>query len=822
MSVRTAEANEFPEEERPSNEDQAIDADLPSFVGPQAPLERIAESLEMVARSGIGREHRLRLQLLDHFRKLNSTLGEFVGFLGDAAPNARKAFEKAGEMGKVENLNRRDSLPQSSFMVAKWDEWAKACADLAAKSLGIVEALEHFSSDDEQEEILEALSDTQDPIELANRVEGLQAKFAGVERVVTAMHDYILELPKVVRTLVRAVQTTHQHLVERFGSEEEEKKDDDGDSFSLRDLFKPEAPPKFDVPIYKNNPHLTAFLAELTEQIPVETQDNQKNASALEDFKQILVSLGDKQILEWAQTQQMYMRVARVIQNTHAFCVRAFEALEQSGVRACFNQEPGRASSDYERKMRDAMNRSSGAAKSKDAFQAFDSQPLIDAVRNFKPYGKQTPTQGDDADPAKDTDDSKRDVRDAKFVEIFAKLEALLESLSKGESPKAVEPEIQELIELKKGVAKPKDKRSSAQLTRDRKLGVFAYEPTQGALGKISLRRVATENVRYDDVIGASWRAVEQLLEPMARHGELGHLYSYGTQRGKQNHNMLVLGPYGCGKNMFLRALQADPRTVSIKMTYDRLVTPWAHQSESNARLLYEYAHQRRIQHDKPTVICWDEFDTLFGDPRRRSNGGITEGNDAKIKKTLQSIWDGDTIFEGVSTIALSNAPGAIPPPIYRRFGHVVVIKPLEEQERVDLIKGLLSGIPTEHGFYDAVDWESYLERSEFATGDLLGKIYDRVFRGYIDKLEATDQSALKTANDRFRDLAESGKPIGGPERLEVFTDACPGVVLSPREFNDASERVLGLAVNIHQMEQTQLFYEKVEERMAQAFKRVE
>jgi SpoVK/Ycf46/Vps4 family AAA+-type ATPase len=396
----------------------------------------------------------------------------------------------------------------------------------------------------------------------------------------------------------------------------------------------------------------------------------------------------------------MYMRLGRVVEHTHAALLSAVVAADAFHLAGLLDRDPMRPGHLYDRVLQETQRSVPSATLDNTTFKQFDSSSTRSFLAKFQPY-RTGATSGTKTDESEATEPS--DPKSERHLEIFAKLERLLERLSEKTpsiSGEQLEQEINELRELKKDLAKGEEKRSTARLARDKKLGTYAFEPQQGQLGALTFNRVPTDNVSYDSVVGKSWRTVQEKLEPLIRHGELGYLYNFGSMRGRQNNNMLIIGPYGCGKNMFLRALMADPRTIGVKVTLDRLASVWHAQSERNTRKVFELAHEKRVQLDKPAVIGWDEFDSLYSTGR---GGSVSDSIGEKMQKILQSVLDGDTIYEGVNLVALTNKPASIPPPIYRRFAHVVVIKPLEDAERISLLRSMMAGVPVADDFESSV-----------------------------------------------------------------------------------------------------------------------
>ena len=83
-----------------------------------------------------------------------------------------------------------------------------------------------------------------------------------------------------------------------------------------------------------------------------------------------------------------------------------------------------------------------------------------------------------------------------------------------------------------------------------------------------------------------------------------------------------------------------------------------------------------------------------------------------------------------------TNNPDRIPMPMIRRFSFVSIIGELNQEDRVYLLKHFMNFMPLNGAFTNAV-WTDIAKHLEGATGDVIRKICDNVWRKYMSEFVA-------------------------------------------------------------------------------------
>lgn len=629
-----------------------------------------------------------------------------------------------------------------------------------------------------------------------------------------ALREVIDAFPKWSKEIAGAVKSGVATLHDRYALHDEEEKKRKDDPFAM--FFAREGK-RANVPLYKGNFLLTAILSSLVDSIPRKRergQDEELDDLEVSGFASNMIAYSDPVILGAVRGRVFYAGLADFLESVTELLKDADEELRQSNVVEIRRQNPMQRTEGYSALVNEAR-KSEGPSMDMAEFARFGLSVELSFLRTFNPARPEKAIEKPEETAPSD--------RDKIYLDLYERIEARLDESAKGnplekktilDFYEGLKEWILELVNVKAGLEDASHERARGRLRRDRAEGNFAFSAAKGEWGGLDLERVPTEDVRYEDVIGASWQSVAEKLGPLLGYSELGFVYSAMSARGRSNNNMLIVGPYGCGKNMFMRALLSDRRVIGIRMTTDRIDSMWHSVSENNARALSEQAYAKSQEYGKPALICWDEFDSLFG---RRGAGmaSVSSEISEKMQKVLQSVLDGDTVYEGVSLVGLTNEPQRIPVPVYRRFRNVEVIQSLTPAERYQLITKMLGSLPLQEGFEGGVDWDAFAASTEFASGDLLGKIYDEAYLHHF--LPACTSEALEAVNADAKEMVHGGKVVRPGDRVRIFRKHTD-VVITPAMFSTASATVLGKLEIQQAMKQQAQFYQDIEPLIAEAF----
>lgn len=311
------------------------------------------------------------------------------------------------------------------------------------------------------------------------------------------------------------------------------------------------------------------------------------------------------------------------------------------------------------------------------------------------------------------------------------------------------------------------------------------YVGRTGRIGEFYSEREPAPRIRYKDVAGASFDAAKAHVEEVISIASFPHTLQASAPRGSIKSNILLIGPYGCGKTEFARAVAGDPRVIGLYVGVSDVLTAYMHESVKNVKRVWEEAKRLRqaSRRTKPVAVVLDEFDGWF----ERGDLGFRMGDVAQMERTLQETMDGLVEYEGVFSIALTNRPGSIPDAILRRFKYVNIVGQLTDQERMGLFRKFLSrGMPLSRDIGQA-DYQRWAAQLKDAPGDVLGKVADEVHFKLMSDYRHTGPRGAKGLE---RILAKRSKENGSLGRSDYAlvkrTLAASGHVVT-RENIDAA-----------------------------------
>jgi len=342
------------------------------------------------------------------------------------------------------------------------------------------------------------------------------------------------------------------------------------------------------------------------------------------------------------------------------------------------------------------------------------------------------------------------------------------------------------------------------------------YVGKGGQLGSLEIEREPAPKITYSDVAGASFIKAKENVDEVVKVASHGHTMRLSAPRGDVRSNLLLIGPYGCGKSEMAKAVGADPRIIGLVVSAADLLTAYMHESVKNIKRMYEHAKdlRRQSRYTKPVGIILDEFDRLFS-----YGEGVHAAYDGKrMEGVLQETMDGVVGYEGVFILALTNVPNGVPQPILRRFKYVDVVGQLTKDERAELFrKFLVRGLPIS----DGVTQEDYLRWAEQmvdAPGDVLGKVADEVHFKFVreltdnhpSKIAGIERSLARRLREReanAKDYEFTRKALGSYREIGAveITNALDSVLHQPQVqmqidaarqvYRDAEDVLKGLAV---------------------------
>ena len=219
-----------------------------------------------------------------------------------------------------------------------------------------------------------------------------------------------------------------------------------------------------------------------------------------------------------------------------------------------------------------------------------------------------------------------------------------LESLAKESAMNALR-RIRPQIDLESDEI-PADVLDSLQVTeRDFKEALKGIEPS-------ALREVFVEvpDVTWDQVGGLE-DTKERLRETIQWPLDYPEVFDALDMQAAKG--VLLYGPPGTGKTLMAKAVanESDSNFISIKGP--ELLSKWVGESEKGVREVFSKARE-----NAPTVVFFDEIDSIAGERGRGSGGGSEVGE--RVVSQLLTELDGLEELEDVVVVATSNRPDLI------------------------------------------------------------------------------------------------------------------------------------------------------------------
>lgn len=316
---------------------------------------------------------------------------------------------------------------------------------------------------------------------------------------------------------------------------------------------------------------------------------------------------------------------------------------------------------------------------------------------------------------------------------------------------------VEKAVKLKSKAEESLHTKKSHELDIDKKKDNEFYVGVSGKLGEFGFAREPAPKTKYRDVYGKSFDGVKSHVGYLADYQDCMHLYSALAPRGKIKSNIILIGPYGCGKTEMIRAIAGDPKFIGAEVNVTDLLTAWFGEFQKNVDRVWDAADELRKNSgdNKLVLLLMDEFDAWFNGSR----GHWVDSTFQQVQKALQIKLDGVVDYPGVITVGLTNEPAKIPLAIYRRFKYVDIVGELLPEERVQLLKHFLqNSMPLSHGFRK-VDYNRWSEQLEGATGDVIGKVVDNLYESFMKKFKSEHPKEGKKLNSYAKRALEKDEP---------------------------------------------------------------
>ncbi len=227
-------------------------------------------------------------------------------------------------------------------------------------------------------------------------------------------------------------------------------------------------------------------------------------------------------------------------------------------------------------------------------------------------------------------------------------------------------------------------------------------------------------NANLDDIVGSGFKEVKKFISSIEDAAQWNNLFlATSPSKTTDKANVLLIGPMGCGKTEIFRAVGSDKNSISVSVQGSDFNTCWKGEMEKNPKRLFEGAVKLHKESNRHVHILIDEVDSVMNSDR-----GFGETN---LTLEFQILMDGVVHYPKISIWGATNNPMRIPMPMIRRFSKVLIVGELDSDDRITLLKHFSSFLPRE--VFSDKDWKTLADRLEGATGDVVRKIIDYIWR---------------------------------------------------------------------------------------------
>lgn len=245
------------------------------------------------------------------------------------------------------------------------------------------------------------------------------------------------------------------------------------------------------------------------------------------------------------------------------------------------------------------------------------------------------------------------------------------------------------------------------------------------APGALTVAPGTRPTVNLDEIFGSGYADIRSHVEHIEATAKWHDLFvATSPSKTADKSNVLMIGPQGCGKTEVLRGVGAYKNAVGIFAVGSDFNTCWSGEAEKNPKRLFEAAVKLQKESGKHVHILLDEIDDILADDERAQKKHVN------LRLQFQQLMDGVVHYSRITIWGSTNNVERIPMPMIRRFSKVAIVGELDQADRVKTLRHFVEHMPTAD--YTDEAWEAQARKLEGATGDVIRKVVDYVWRGKI------------------------------------------------------------------------------------------
>lgn len=249
-----------------------------------------------------------------------------------------------------------------------------------------------------------------------------------------------------------------------------------------------------------------------------------------------------------------------------------------------------------------------------------------------------------------------------------------------------------------------------------------------------------------DDIRGSGFAELKKFFKDVKVTDSFRDLFcATSPSKTTDKSNVLLIGPPGAGKTLALKSVGCDDDSIAVFAQGSDFLTCWKGEAEKNPKRLFEAGVKLQKESSRHVHFLIDEIDSVLNNDRHPG--------ETNLSLEFQILMDGVVQYNGLSLWGATNFPERIPTALLRRFHKVLLVGELEKSDIVELLKHYVGFMPTRS--FSTEDWETAAERLNGATGDIVRKVADNIWR---QKMSQFTQQHETQANDLVKWLNRNDK----------------------------------------------------------------
>ena len=311
--------------------------------------------------------------------------------LVDRSEDLKKVLVLSSIISEVPLMQQRMlRMSGSNIIVRHFDDLAVGISRQCGQLFAVGQAADKYLVEAKaaHEELMEGQT-LEDKLVKLDLLEEHVSAFTGV---LYDLEEQFAKLPGFCTELAESIRTATRKVSVMYGPEEPDKKDSRPKSFF--DMFGgDEGPRNLNLPLYRENIYLTAYLHGLIEKVPVldSQADVPKKLSRDPDVARFVEHLrihSDTNVYTHINSKSLYAPAAECLEKLHVAAKGIYLAVKSTNIWNVLRDERRSVTAGYNRIAEQVDDSIVGHAAALRAYENFDPGLLLDGIRRFSPTPK--------------------------------------------------------------------------------------------------------------------------------------------------------------------------------------------------------------------------------------------------------------------------------------------------------------------------------------------------------------------------------------------------------------------------------------------------